>query len=66
MKKIMIAALGLSLLPCSAIFAQDTSQSTMNDTSGTTTTKKKHKTKRNKNKTGDTMSSTSDTSSNPK
>ena len=41
MKKIMIAALGLSLLPGASLFAQDTSQSTT-DTSSTTTTMKKH------------------------
>lgn len=45
MKKIMIAALGLSLLPVSAVFAQNTSSSSTTSTEGSTKTKKskKHK-----------------------
>ena len=67
MKKIMIASLGLSLLSGTAVFAQNTSSSTMSGTSSTmsgtdtgmkSTKKMKHK----KSKGGDTMGSTTSTS----
>lgn len=59
MKKIMIAALGLSMLSGTVVFAQNTA--TGSDTMSSTMTKKKHhKTK--KHKGSDTMSSTTATS----
>ncbi|MBV8810153.1 MAG: hypothetical protein JO033_15890 [Acidobacteriaceae bacterium] len=60
MKKIMIAALGLSMLSGTAVFAQNTAGQT--DTSSTmkSTTSKKHS-KHHSKKSTDTMSSTTST-----
>jgi hypothetical protein len=64
MKKIMIAALGLSLLSSTALFAQNTSGQTSTDTSGNTMSSKKtkHKHKKGTAGTSDTSGTTSSTS----
>lgn len=60
MKKIMIASLGLSLLSGMAMFAQNTSTNSGQDTMSNSTMKTK--TKHKKNKKGSTDSSTTSTS----
>lgn len=64
MKKIMIAALGFSLLPVGAVFAQNTSTAGT-DTNTMKSTKKSKKHKKNTG-TSDTMSSTTSTSTSSK
>lgn len=64
MKKIMIAALGLSLLPVTAVFAQNTSTAgTDTNTMKSTKKSKKHK---NTKGSSDTMSSTTSTATSKK
>ena len=63
MKKIMIAALGLSLLSGTAVFAQNTSTSSQGTDTNTMKSTKKSRKKKNSKGSSDTMSST--TSTNP-
>jgi uncharacterized protein YxeA len=66
MKKIMIAALGLSLLPVTALFAQNTSTSSMGTDTNTMKSTKKSKKKKSTKGSSDTMSSTTSTATQSK